>query len=72
MLTRQTRVLLGVVSADFRSGIDGFVARCQNQLLLDQRDQSVFVFIDRAKTMICALSYDGSGYWLMTKRLSVL
>ena len=69
-LTHQTRILLGVDPADFRSGIDGFVARCQNQLLLDPRDQSVFVFINRAKTMIRALSYDGSGYWLMTKRLS--
>ena len=69
-LTHQTRILLGVAPADFRCGIDGFVARCQNQLLLDPRDQSVFVFINRAKTMIRALSYDGSGYWLMTKRLS--
>ena len=68
--THQTRILLGVVPADFRCGIDGFVARCQNQLLLDPRDQSVFVFINRAKTMIRALSYDGTGYWLMTKRLS--
>ena len=69
-LTHQTRILLGVAPAGFRSGIDGFVARCQNQLLLDPRDQSVFVFINRARTMIRALSYDGSGYWLMTKRLS--
>ena len=69
-LTHQTRILLGIAHADFRRGIDGFVALCQNELLLDPRDQSVFVFINRAGTMIRALSYDGSGYWLMTKRLS--
>lgn len=69
-LTHQTRILLSIAPANFRYGIDGFVALCQNELLLDPRDQSVFVFINKAKTMIRALSYDGSGYWLMTKRLS--
>lgn len=69
-LTHQTRILLSIAPANFRCGIDGFVALCQNQLLLDPRDQSVFVFINKARTMIRALSYDGSGYWLMTKRLS--
>lgn len=70
LLTHQTRILLGIAPANFRYGIDGFVALCQNELLLDPRDQSVFVFINKAKTMIRALSYDGSGYWLMTKRIS--
>jgi len=37
---------------------------------LQPRDGSVIVFINRARTMIRALSYDGNGYWLMTKRLS--
>jgi transposase len=69
-LTHQTRILLSIAPASFRYGIDGFVAICQNQLLLDPRDQSVYVFINKAKTMIRALSYDGSGYWLMTKRVS--
>ena len=70
LLTHQTRILLGIAPADFRSGIDGFVALCQNKLLLDPRDQSIYVFINKARTMIRALSYDGSGYWLMTKRIS--
>ena len=69
-LTHQTRILLSIAPANFRSGIDGFVAICQNELLLNPRDQSVFVFINKARTMIRALSYDGTGYWLLTKRLS--
>ena len=69
-LTHHTRILLSIAPANFRCGIDGFVAICQNELLLNPRDQSVFVFINKAKTMIRALSYDGTGYWLMTKRLS--
>jgi hypothetical protein len=28
------------------------------------------VFINHNKTMVRALSYDGTGFWLMTKRLS--
>ena len=69
-LTHQTRILLSIAPANFRCGIDGFVSICQNELLLNPRDQSVFVFINKARTMIRALSYDGTGYWLMTKRLS--
>lgn len=70
LLTHQTRILLSIAPSDFRRGIDGHAAICQNELLLNPRDQSVYVFINKAKTMIRALSYDGSGYWLMTKRIS--
>jgi len=69
-LTHETRILLCVQPADFRKGIDGFVAVCKNTLALQPRDGSVIVFINRARTMIRALSYDVNGYWLMTKRLS--
>lgn len=70
MLTHQSVIQLGVESADFRKGIDGFVSLCKNQLLLEPRDGTIFVFINRARTMIRALSYDGTGYWLLTKRIS--
>lgn len=70
LLTHETRILLCVAPADFRRGIDGFVAQCQNNLGLQPRDGSVIVFINRARTMVRALSYDVNGYWLMTKRLS--
>lgn len=69
-LTHQTPILLGVAPADFRKGIDGFVALCSSTLGQEPRDETVFVFINRANTMLRALSYDGNGYWLMTKRLS--
>ena len=70
LLTHETRILLSVAPQDFRLGIDGFVAVSQNNLALQPRDGSVIVFINRARTMIRALSYDVNGYWLMTKRLS--
>ena len=70
LLTHETTIRLGVAPADFRRGIDGFVALCKNELLQEPRDGCVFVFINKARTMIRALSYDGTGYWLMAKRIS--
>lgn len=70
LLTHETPILLSVAPADFRRGIDGFVALCKNELHQQPRSRCVFVFINKARTMIRALSYDGTGYWLMTKRLS--
>jgi len=70
LLTHETPILLGIAPEDFRKGIDGFVALCEYGLLQEPRNGTVFVFINRAKTMIRALSYDGTGYWLMSKRLS--
>ncbi|MCX4025026.1 IS66 family insertion sequence element accessory protein TnpB [Endozoicomonas sp. SM1973] len=69
-LTEASRILLATQPADFRKGIDGFVALCQQALQQDPRSGVVFVFINRNKTMIRALHYDGTGFWLMTKRLS--
>ena len=70
LLTHETSILLGTAPADFRKGLDGFVALCQHQLHQQPRSGTVFVFRNKARTMIRALCYDGSGYWLMTKRLS--
>jgi transposase len=69
-LTAETQIMIAIAPADFRSGIDGFVARCRQQLKQDPRSGALFVFINRNKTMVRSLSYDGTGFWLMTKRLS--
>ncbi len=69
-LTAQTKILLATTPADFRCGIDGLAALCRLKLKHDPRCQTLFVFINRSKTMIRALTYDGTGFWLMTKRLS--
>lgn len=69
-LTADTQIMIAIAPGDFRAGIDGFAARCRQQLKQDPRDGILFVFINRSKTMVRALIYDGTGYWLMTKRLS--
>ncbi len=71
-LTADTAILIATQPADFRKGIDGFVGLCQQDLAQNPRSGTLYVFINRAATMIRILAYDhqGSGYWLMTKRLS--
>lgn len=69
-LHANTAILLATQPADFRKGIDGIQAICQSQLNCDSRSGTLFVFINRNKTMVRALAYDGTGFWLMTKRLS--
>lgn len=69
-LTSQTPIFLATEPADFRKGLDGFIALCRLSLKCDPRSEARFVFINKNKTLIRALSYDATGFWLMTKRLS--
>ncbi len=69
-LTANTKILLATQPADFRQGIDGLAAVCKQRLACEPRSGTLFVFINRNKTMIRALVYEDNGFWLMTKRLS--
>lgn len=69
-LTANSKIMIATAPADFRAGIDGFVARCQQQLEQNPRSGTLFAFINRARTMIRILVYEHNGYWLCTKRLS--
>ncbi|EGU37799.1 putative transposition helper protein, IS66 [Vibrio ichthyoenteri ATCC 700023] len=69
-LTADTKILLAIKPADFRCGIDGFAALCRHQLKQEPRSGTLFLFTNRRKTMLRALCYDGSGFWLMSKRLT--
>jgi len=69
-LTSNTRVWLAREPVDFRRQLDGLIALCQHQFKHDPRSGSLFVFINRSRTMIRVLCYEENGYWLATKRLS--
>jgi transposase len=69
-VTSSTPVRVAVEPVDFRRQIDGLAAHCRQALSCDPMSGTWFVFINRARTMIRVLVYDGSGFWLMTKRLS--
>ena len=69
-LTHSTRIFLATRPIDFRKQIDGVAAYCKNELQHNPRSGALFVFMNRARTMLRILHHDGSGYWLATKRLS--
>lgn len=69
-LTANTQVLLATHPVDFRGQLDSLIALCQNQFHRNPRSGYLFVFINRARTMIRVLCYEEHGYWLATKRLS--
>ena len=70
-LTPQMRILVAVAPADFRRGIDGMARECRVALGSDPFSGTVFVFRNRRKTAVKVLVYDGQGFWLCHKRLSV-
>lgn len=69
-LTHDTVIQLAVQPLDFRKGMDGVAAVCRDQLQQNPRSGTLFVFFNRARTMIRVLVYEDNGFWLMSKRLS--
>lgn len=70
-LTPQMRVYVATAPADFRCGIDGLARLCRSRLRSDPFSGAVFLFCNRRRTAVKALVYDGQGFWLCHKRLSV-
>jgi transposase len=55
---------------DFRKGIDGLAALCQQKLEADPFSGALFVFLNKSRQALRVLVYDGQGFWLCHKRLS--
>lgn len=69
-VTPHMKILLAVEPVDFRKGIDGLAALCRKVLQSDPFSGSMFVFLNRRRTALKVLCYDGQGFWLCQKRLS--
>ena len=69
-LTPHMRIILAVEPADFRKGIEGLSQICRSVLKSDPSSGYLFVFMNKRKTAIKMLVYDGQGFWLFQKRLS--
>jgi transposase len=65
------RVRVALDPVDFRRGIDGLSRLCIADLKDDPFCGTVFLFRNRQATSIKVLVYDGQGFWLCQKRLSV-
>lgn len=70
-VTPQMRILLAVEPVDFRKGIDGLARLCREVLSSDPFSGTLFVFRSRRGHALKILVYDGQGFWLAQKRLSV-
>lgn len=64
------KIFLATEPVDFRNGIDGLKYLCKSILKQDPLSGSMFLFINKRKTAIKILVYDGQGFWLCLKRLS--
>jgi transposase len=58
-----------VEPADLRRSFEGLVLVVKNALGEDERSSQIFVFTNKRRDRIRLLYWDGSGLWLMTKRL---
>ena len=63
------RVFLAVEPADMRKGFEGLHALVGGRLAEDVRSGALFVFTNKRRTRLKVLYLDGTGTWLMTKRL---
>lgn len=69
-ITPQHRLFLAVDPIDFRKGICGLKAICQQKLLCDPFSGVIFAFANRARTSVKLLVYDANGFWLCQKQFS--
>lgn len=66
----QATVIVMHAPVTFRYGIDGMAATVRLILLNEPMAGAFFVFRSKVGHSLRILYYDGSGYWLCTKRLS--
>ena len=67
--TGTMKVFLAVEPADLRKSFTGLWAFTVNLLKEDPSSGSLFVFTNRRRNRIKILYWDGTGLWVMTKRL---
>ena len=63
------RVFLAVEPCDMRKGFEGLHALVSERLGENVRGGALFVFTNKRHTRLKVLYFDGTGLWLMTKRL---
>jgi transposase len=67
--TGSLKVYVAVEPCDMRKGYEGLAALVTTALQQDLRGGALFAFSNRRRTRLKVLYFDGTGLWLMTKRL---
>lgn len=68
-LSPAVRIYLAAGATDLRRGFDGLAGIAREVLQRDPLSGALFVFANARRTRIRVLTWDGTGLWLMTKRL---
>lgn len=63
------KVYLAVEPCDMRKSFNGLYALAENTLKIDPKSGSLFVFCNKRRNRIKLLYFDGTGLWVMAKRL---
>ena len=63
------RIYVALEPVDMRKQYDGLWAAAQQQLDEDPKQGAVFCFTNRAHTRLKLLYWDGTGVWVLAKRL---
>ena len=65
----QLKVFVATAPCDLRMSFNGLWAAAQERLGEDPKSGALFVFCNRRHTRIKILYWDGTGLWVLTKRL---
>lgn len=63
------KVFVAIEVCDMRRGHNGLLALVGEKLKEDFRSGALFVFTNRSRRLLKILYWDGTGLWLLTKRL---
>lgn len=63
------RVFVAVDACDMRKGYEGLSALASEVMKEDVRSGALFVFGNRRRTRLKILYFDGTGMWVLSKRL---
>lgn len=67
--TGHLKVFIALEPCDMRAGINTLRTRVAEHLQEDARSGALFVFTNRGRRLLKVLYWDGTGLWMMTKRL---
>ena len=69
ILPSSVRIWLAAGATDLRLGFDGLSGRVRDVLGRDVLSGAIFLFCNARRNRVRAVYFDGTGLWLMTKRL---